>query len=153
MEANAILEKLDSIGVAVTLDGEDIACRPGSLVPEELVLPILKCKPEIMLRLVQRKYELVYPDGICRDDELNEIEERVRKQGVVLLWSRVLEDLIAFVRDGYDTSLVPAGFTIYTESELATLFPDDAPVTSLRLIHEAKRSGGKVIGNEPDKRA
>ncbi len=45
-------------------------------------------------------YRLRYPtEAMASDQELKEIEAEVEHKGYVLLWSTVLEDLVAFYRD------------------------------------------------------
>ena len=82
---------------------------------------------------------------VQRDQEMKDIVSLVKKQGYVLLWSSVLEDGVAFIHDDYDPSKLPLAFTPYTLDELCMLFSDDSlSADSLRLIHVAKKHGGKV---------
>ena len=94
-------------------------------------------------------YRLKYPDAQATREELEEIVERVHGEGYVLLWSTVLQDLIAFYRDDEAKSKIPTGFVPYSEAELEELYGDGKPPLSkstLRLIHEAKKCGGCVVG-------
>lgn len=85
--------------------------------------------------------------------ELADLEAQVNTKGYVLLWSNVLDDSIAFYRTEEDRKMIPPGFVPYSKEELGVLFAegDKAPsLNGLRLIHEAKRLGGRVIGSEPE---
>ena len=97
------------------------------------------------------RYRLRYPEGQASQQELAEIETRVRKEGFVLLWGHVLEDFVAFYRDEEARSKIPPGFVPYSEAELWELFGEGKSQPSqqtLRLIHEAKKQGGRVVDNE-----
>jgi hypothetical protein len=92
---------------------------------------------------------LKYPTDQVTRDELKEIEERVHNEGYILLWSTVLRDLVAFYRDDAARSRIPPGFVPYSDAELKELFGENRPPiskSSLRLIHEAKKSGGYITG-------
>lgn len=96
-------------------------------------------------------YRLKYSADQATQEELEEIAARVHGEGYVLLWSTVLQDLIAFYRDEEAKSKIPPGFVPYSEAELEALFSDGKPplpASTLRLIHEAKKHGGRVINNE-----
>jgi hypothetical protein len=85
------------------------------------------------------------------EQELKEIVASVNRNGICLLYSTVLEDYIAFVKDESYLKDVPPGYTPYLDSELRMLFGGTTtPSTrTLRLIHEAKkRAGGRVISRE-----
>jgi hypothetical protein len=93
-------------------------------------------------------YRLKYPEAQTAQGELEEIVARVHgEEGYVLLWSTVLQDLIAFYRDEEAKNKIPVGFVPYSEVELKELFGDGKPPLSahtLRLIHEAKKHCGQV---------
>jgi len=94
-------------------------------------------------------YRIKYPDTQATTQELEEIVERVHGEGYVLLWSTALQDLVAFYRDEEARSNIPPGFVPYSEAELEELYGDGKPPLSkstLRLIHEAKKCGGCVVG-------
>ncbi len=100
---------------------------------------------------IPRGYRIKYPAADSRSRELEELVETVRSKGYVLLWSSVLQDVIAFHGDETDRSKIPPGFVPYSQSELLELFDDQEPPLSaatLRLIHEAKKRGAYVIANE-----
>ena len=54
MDAVGILQRLHSFGVSVTLEGDQLAVRPGSKVPPELVPQIREHKAEIVSHLGRR---------------------------------------------------------------------------------------------------
>ncbi|HZA23675.1 MAG TPA: hypothetical protein VFA32_13930, partial [Dehalococcoidia bacterium] len=101
-------------------------------------------------------YRLKYPGLQQRDDpELAEMVRNVNQQGYVLLWSAVLGDLIAFYKTGTDRREMPPGFVPYSDRELQVLFREEGLLSaeSLRLIHEAKKCGGRITdevrGDQP----
>ncbi len=60
----------------------------------------------------------------------------------MLLWSTVLEDLVAFFKTEADRAKIPPGFVAYSEAELIHLFGDGGTMPSthaLKLIHDAKK--------------
>ncbi|MFC1944490.1 hypothetical protein ACFLX5_03225 [Chloroflexota bacterium] len=54
--------------------------------------------------------------------ELDEIVTRVEEKGYVLLWSTVLQDLVAFYKTDADLGRIPPGFVPYSDQELWELF-------------------------------
>lgn len=93
-------------------------------------------------------YRQKFPgDGPPGDAELAEISARVLIDGYVLLRSTVLGDLVAFYRDEEARGKIPPGFVPYSLGELTALFGEGAKksVHDLRLIHEAKRQGCRVV--------
>ena len=134
MTTNSIIEQLDDLGVSIASNGEKLSLKPASRVPEQLMNQIKRYKSDLMNLL-----------RVQRDQEMKDIVSLVKKQGYVLLWSSVLEDGVAFIHDDYDPSKLPLAFTPYTLDELCMLFSDDSlSADSLRLIHVAKKHGGKV---------
>ena len=132
MTTDSIIEQLDDLGVSITSNGEKLSLKPASRVPEQLMNEIRLYKSDLL-------------DVLPNDEELDDIVRHVRDYGYVLLWSNVLEDSVAFIRDDFDPARLPNGFVPYTLSELSKLFSDDSlSADSLRLIHVAKKHGGKV---------
>jgi hypothetical protein len=97
-----------------------------------------------------RNYHLKYPDAPANDQELTEIENRVSTKGYVLLWSSTLNDFVAFYKTEADREKIPPGFVPYSDKELFELFGKNSSPRkhTLRLIHEAKKLGACVVGNE-----
>ena len=85
MEATAILNKLHSLGIGVTVSGDKLLLEPGSSVPKELVEELKAHKPEVLGLLKLRGYHLRYSCNQVTDQELTEIEARVERDGYVLL--------------------------------------------------------------------
>ena len=134
MTTNSIIEQLDDLGVSIASNGEKLSLKPASRVPEQLMNQIKRYKSDLLNLL-----------RVQRDQEMKDIVSLVKKQGYVLLWSSVLEDGVAFIHDDYDPSKLPLAFTPYTLDELCKLFAGDSlSADSLRLIHIAKKRGGKV---------
>lgn len=149
MDAIAILEMLDALGVSVSAEDDGLRLEPGSQVPSDLIAELREHKQELMMCLAGHRRK--YAGDSLGDKELRDIEATVREHGVCLLHSYVLEDRIAFVKDGSYLKDVPAGFVPYLDSELRHLFGgQDAPsVANLKLVHAAKKlAGGVVTGHE-----
>lgn len=91
-------------------------------------------------------YRLKYGGDKASDAELEEIHDIVFRDGFVLLWSPVLKDLIAFVNTDADRVRVPKAYTAYGVGELEVLFSSEVTESRLRLIHEVKKHGGRVVG-------
>jgi hypothetical protein len=100
--------------------------------------------------VIPEKYHLKYPDTPADDQELTEIENRVLTKGYVLLWSNTLNDFVAFYRTEADCEKIPPGFVPYSDKELFELFGKNSSPRrqTLRLIHEAKKLGARVVENE-----
>ena len=136
MQTEAIFHRLAELDVSVRADKGQIVLNPGDRVPVGL-------REEIKLH----KADLL--DQLTDDSELIEIVRQVRQQGHVLLWSSVLQDLVAFAQTDADRENVPSSFTVYTVAELVEVFGDGTPSPgSLKLIHEAKKYGGRIISDE-----
>ena len=148
MEAQAILDRLYSLGIEVTISRDKLQLEPGSLVPEELVEELKSHKQDIIL--LEKGYRLRYPGNQVTDQELTELEARVERDGYVLLWSNTLNDFVAFYKTEEDRGKIPPGFVPYSDKELFELFGKNFSPTkhTLRLIHEAKKLGGHIVDNE-----
>lgn len=132
MTTESIIRQLDDLGVSIQSMGGTLMLEPASRVPKELMNEIKQYKDDLL-------------DVLPKDAELDDIVRHVREDGYVLLWSNVLEDSVAFIHDDFDPVHLPHGFVPYTLSELSKLFSDDSlSADSLRLIHVAKKHGGKV---------
>ena len=128
----------------------------------------------ILLQLREHRFDVLH---LLRQDETGEVPgideqmvsdphldevavqgqmaKRMRDDGIVLLYSQVLKDYIAFHCDNFDHAFIPPGFVPYGEAELYLLFghqqPDVAPGT-LWLIHAAKKSGARLKNIYPEQR-
>ena len=67
MEATAILDRLQSLGIGVTVSGDKLLLEPGSRVTKELVEELKAHKPEVMDLLKLRGYRLRYPGNQVTD--------------------------------------------------------------------------------------
>lgn len=146
MDATAILEKLNSLGVSVELDGPDIVCDPGDKIPDDMVPDIQEHKREIIGLLHRRVYNPQFPKGTDPDVEYQELVRQVKENGVVLLWSRTLKDFVAIHDTPADKAKVPPGFVGYSDKEVRILFSEDVSPKVLRRVHEAKRLGTDITG-------
>ena len=147
MDATAILGRLGSLGISVEVANNRLLLQPGSRVPPDLVDELRAHKQEVILKL--KGYRLKYSQA--SDREVEEIVARVEVEGCVLLWSTVLNDLVAFYRDEDARSKIPPGFVPYSVGELQELFGGGKQSPSqhtLRLIHEAKKQGGCIKSNQ-----
>jgi hypothetical protein len=146
MDATAILDKLSNLGVSVEVRGDRLRLAPGSRVPAELVDELKAHKDEIISTLKLKGYRQKYPEPQAGDEELEEIAVTINIEGYILLWSTVLNDLVAFYRDGDGRGKIPPGFVHYGIDELSRFFSEKRLSThELRLIHEAKRHGADVV--------
>ena len=156
--ASELIDKVQRTGAKseLTPTGFNVRCAPGS-VPQEFQSDLRQHKPEILRHLIQRRYKPVFPHPAQRDDEMTELVRRVEEEGYVLLWSNLLDDLVAFHRDDVDPATMPAPFVPYSDDELRHLFGEDGSEPSadaLRLIHAAKKTGAIITnsrkeGSEP----
>lgn len=146
MDANAILDKLDELGVSAELRGPDIVFKPMGKVPVDLIDDIRASKPQIIALLHGKTFRLQFPKGTDPKIEYQEIVRKVEEEGVVLIWSRVLKDFIGIYDRESDRSKVPAGFVPYSDKELRALYVDTISPGVLKRVHEAKRSGVKITG-------
>ena len=136
METETIFRRLAELEVSARADNGQVVLKPGDRVPAELREQIRLHKADLL-------------DQLTDDSELVEIVRQVREQRHVLLWSSVLQDLVAFVQTEADRENVPPSFTIYTVAELIEVFGDGTPSPgSLKLIHEAKKRGGRIINRD-----
>ena len=65
MDATAILERLEGLGVTLTLDGDEVVARPGNKVPRDLIPTMKACKPGIVELLTHPKEQ--QPEGTFID--------------------------------------------------------------------------------------
>lgn len=73
-------------------------------------------------------------------------------EGVVLCWSEVLEDYIAFQCDDVDPTKIPSGFVPYSIAELWHLFGPNKPDLSdatIRKLHQAKITDAIIVDSYP----
>ena len=152
--ASDLIDKVQRTGAKfeLTPTGFNVRCAPGS-VPQEFQSDLRQHKPEILRHLIQRRYEPVYPHQDQREDELKELVRRVEDEGYVLLWSNVLQDLVAFHCNDVDPVTIPTGFVPYSDNEFRHLFGKDGDQPSLNglsLIHAAKKTGAIITNSRKE---
>ena len=156
MDAASLIERLDSLGISMTLEGEKLIARPKDRVPTDLIPVLKKHKPDLVQYLRRRGCQQDFHGAGPGQNELQELVRRVKAERYVLCWSEVLQDLVPFHGDDLDPSTIPPGFTAYSEQELCHLFDgngDPLSKNALRLVHDAKTTGAKVIGVDEDNEA
>jgi hypothetical protein len=135
-EVKRILDQCKAKGIILepAPDGEHLDLHYQEPPPEDLRQMLRTHKAEI-LSLLKPQPPLWHAQ---------EIANAVQKEGVCLFWSEVLQEVIAFAKD--DKQPVPAGFVTYTSAELKELHKGKTTIApeTLRLIHAAKKAGGKV---------
>ena len=149
-----LIEQAKAMGAIfeVTTDGVRVR-RPQGPLPADTLATLKKHKDEIRAELIKPRYRPLFPDLDQRDAEMEELARRVEEEGYVLLWSNVLQDLVAFHGNDVDPATIPAGFVPYSEEELCYLFPEDEHAMSenaLRLIHKAKTLGARISGRREE---
>ena len=136
----------------VTTDGVKVT-RPQGPLPSELLVELRRHRDEIRAELDKRRYSPAFPHPDQRDDEMAELVRRVEEEAYVLLWSNLLDDLVAFHRDDVDPATIPAGFVPYSDDEVRHFSRGDGVSLSadaLRLIHAAKRTGAVITDSTQD---
>ena len=97
MDATLILERLREAGVQPKVAGDKLLLSPGSRIPPHLDEEIRCHKSDILRLLSDQRFSLKYAENQeATDKELTEISERLESERCVLLWSRLLNDRIAF---------------------------------------------------------
>ena len=143
MDATAILEKLNNLGVVVTVAGDRLRLEPGSRVPTDLVEDLHRYKSEIITFLTRPRV-LQSP----KEWHAQEIARHVEQEGICIFWSDLFGEMIVFLKDDSFRGAVPADLVAYTSQELLELFGEGKVTPSpetLRLIHESRRHGAHVI--------
>ena len=157
MQTQEILLKARQEGITLKVEGDKLLYHPASVASEELISTLRQHKSEIIGLLKNqastqsdpqlKACRLKYPDARITGEELEQIAQRVQSEGYVLLWSTVLDDLVAFYHDEESRGKIPPGFVPYSEGELNKLFGGQKQVSiaALKLIHEAKKAGGAKV--------
>ena len=150
MNAATLIAQCKEFRAILVPEGEHLRVRAPDPLPPDILEELRQHKSEIIEYLTSKRYPLKYPDVPADDQELLEIENRVLTKGYVLLWSNTLNDFVAFYKTEADREKVPPGFVPYSDKELYELFGKNLSPRkhTLRLIHEAKKLGGCVVGNE-----
>ena len=131
-----MLKQLESMGVRFVVDGETARARSNGPMPEEAKRLILNNKNALREQVLAR--ERLLHEYIAR------AVERAKKDGVAYVYSNVLGEQVAFVKDGLERRVKP-GMVVYTLSELNGLM--EANSTTWNMLHRAKKVfGGRVVG-------
>ena len=131
-----MLKQLESMGVRFVVDGETVRARSNGPMPEEAKRLILNNKNALREQVLAR--ERLLHEYIAR------AVERAKKDGVAYVYSNVLGEQVAFVKDGLERRVKP-GMVVYTLSELNGLM--EANSTTWNMLHRAKKVfGGRVVG-------
>ena len=141
-EIRLILAQCKAMGIILepAPDGEHLDLHYQEPPPEDLRQMLRAHKQEIMSLLKPQTPQW----------HAQRIAQAVKIEGICLFWSDVLKEVIAFARDETLANLVPAGFVTYTGQELQEIFHNKphVPPETLRLIHEAKKHGGKITDSK-----
>lgn len=142
-DIKCILDQCRILGIVLepTPDGEHLDLHYCLPPPEGLRQLLRAHKQEIISQLKPQSPQW----------HAQRIAQAVLTEGVCLFWSDMLQEMIAFIRDETFRGAVPAGVVAYTSDELWEPYGTDRPPASahtLRMIHEAKRAGGRVASRE-----
>ncbi len=152
MGATTILERATELGISLRVEGENIRYKPKEAAPPDFVEDLRQHKAEVIQELTVRPPVPPPPDNPMADAE--RVPRIVRAKGRCLLWAEAVQDYVAFALNEEEARKVPPGYVVYTLTELEALYGPDKKSPSmaqLRMIHEAKKLGGRVVGGEQDK--
>lgn len=138
-EVKRILDQCKAKGIILepAPDGEHLDLHYQAPPPEDLRQLLKAHKSEILSVLKPRKplWHAV------------KIMQALEKEGVCLFWDGLLGEVVAFIKDESFHSRVPGSIVAYTRDEIERLYGEGKPKLppeTWRLIHEAKRHGGKI---------
>ncbi|GEM_PF-1890442 len=163
--ADVMVGKLKARGIALEVHGDKLRWSPLDALSPEEVAELRQHKTELMavLRHNDQTAERCELSPVSRfafdgehknpnEAELGYVAAKLVKDGYCLLWSNIVQDLVAFYMTEADRVKVPPGFVQYSDNELSELFGDGKKSPSrehIWLIHEAKKLGNcRVIGFE-----
>lgn len=151
MNVTNALARLSSLGVKVTrLPEGDLWLEPASVIPPELLEAVKQQKRAIIAHLARPELADGPPEWHAQH-----VAQAVQREGVCLFWSELFGEMVAFVRDDSFLPHVPQGVVVYRDAELRHLFGEGKVSPSdgaLKIMHAAKKAGGKVTGWEPGER-
>lgn len=131
-----MLKQLESMGVRFVVDGETARARSNGPMPEEAKRLILNNKNALREQVLARERRL--REYVAR------AVQQAKREGVAYVYSNVLGEQVAFVKDGLERRVKP-GMVVYTLSELNGLM--EANSTTWNMLHRAKKVfGGRVVG-------
>jgi len=137
MEPKAVLARCrEYYAVLTPEDGRLVIDSPEPL-PDDLRRELREHKPEIIALLRVRPPEW----------HANALNKAFRRDNFCIFWSDLFGEAIAYIRDESFRSKIPGNIVCYTGDELREMFGEgkpSLPPATKRLIHEAKKHGGKV---------
>ena len=138
-EVRRVLAQCKAMGIILepSPDGEYLDLHYQAPPPDEL-RQLLKTHKQEIISLLKPQPPLWHAKKVA---------EAVRREGVCLFWSEVFQEVIAFIREERYRSKIPGGIVVYTLAEIEELYGEGKPKIppeTLKMIHEAKRHGGKV---------
>lgn len=130
-----MLKQLESLGVKFIVEGENAKARSDGPMPEEAKRLILNNKDALREQVLARERRL--REYVAR------AVQQAKREGVAYVYSNVLGEQVAFVKDGLERRVKP-GMVVYTLSELNGLM--EASSTAWNMLHQAKKLfGGRVV--------
>ncbi len=152
MGATTILERATELGISLRVEGENIRYKPKEAAPPDFVEDLRQHKAEVIQELTAMPPVPLPPENPVA--EAKRVPRIVRERGVCLLWAEAVKDYVAFALNEEEARKVPPGYVVYTLTELEALYGPGKKAPSLarlRMIHQAKKLGGRVVGDEQDK--
>ena len=144
-----LIRHIRATGADVQVRGDKVAIKPLNNIPTDVLTALIRNKGAVITRLhrEQSTNRTLLDHGV-EMEKLRGSEERVRRQGHILIWSALLGEPVYFCRDEQAADNAPRGIVAYTLDELEILFgePESSPaVTSFQMVHRAKKYGGRII--------
>lgn len=147
-DIEVLLADARSLGADFELNAIGVAIEYTELLPAETMANLREHKAEIIAHLLRVKYRQVFENEDLGNDELIDLERRVKEQSVCLCWSELLQDYVAFCRTEVHFPNVPPGFVCYSLNELE--YNQDMTPESFVAIHRAKKLGMKITDNRQE---
>ena len=130
-----MLKRLEALGVHFVVENENVKARSDGPMPEEAKRLILNNKDTLREQVLARERRL--REYVAR------AVQQAKREGVAYVYSNVLGEQVAFVKDGLERRVKP-GMVVYTLSELNGLM--EANSTAWNMLHQAKKLfGGRVV--------
>mgnify|MGYP004451397417 FL=1 len=135
----------------ISKEGGPVESEKGGPLTEEMISVLKRHKRELILAVIRQGYSTLSDE----ESEMQDIDKRIKQEGYVLLWSKQLEDYLAFHRDDLDPQSIPVGFVPYSDSEMKELFGltnAEPSLESLKRIHDAKKTfvSSRIVSNDED---
>lgn len=150
-EVATLIEQARSLGATLRVQGDTVKVKAPAPLPAEVMEALRQHKAEIIRALTMPP---VPPPPQNPVAEAERVPHIVREKGRCLLWAEAVKDYVAFALNDEEARKVPPGYVVYTLTELEALYGPGKKAPSLavlRMIHQAKKLGGRVVGDEQDK--